>query len=294
MPVGVTTFISAALASGKRFSIGGSLNAKVGLSIGRETDMLVRDVVRKGRRLNSSKKHARAAEFFRIMAQHHIKVTDVQVKAVDHGLNIRTEVDAVGVDNKRRKVAIELKTTQHDRASFSDSYYTPCSNQPVLTNQLPNCLYWRHQLQAAFAVLTTDCVRGVVAVMCSDGGLLFEVSRTAVDRALFAGAATLTDKAYAPVLPYPHNADEELLAQLKSRLKYTKVVRHEPTIVRGPFGDAVLLLVHKGPSYPRSKAARGHRELARSLAATHSAACVIGWVEGGRWRFQTAVKRASV
>ena len=294
MPVGVTTFISAALASGKRFSIGGSLDPRKGLAIGRETDMLVRNVVRKGQRLNSTKKHARAREFFRIMAEHRIKVTDVQVKAIDHALNIRTEIDAIGVDRNHCKVAIELKTTQHTRAKFSDCYYTPCGNQPVLTNQLPNCLYWRHQLQAAFAVLTTDCVRGVVAVMCSDGGLLFEVSKTAISRSLFVGAAALTEKAFAPVLPYPHNADEDLLIQLKRRLKYTQVVRHEPTIVRGPFGDAVLLLVHKGAAYQRSKAATGHRELARALAATHNAACVIGWLEGGRWRFQTAAKRSAV
>ena len=290
MPVGVTTFISAGLAAGRKFSIGGSLNAKAGLAIGRETDMLVRDVVRKGRQLNKGARHARAAEFFRVMATHHIKVVEVQRRAVDHALDIRTEVDAIGTDREKRRVAIELKTSQHTRAAFSAAYYTRCRNKAELSNGLPNCLYWRHQLQVAFGVLATDCTRGVVAVMCSDGGLLFELSPTALSRALFAGAATLTNKAYAPVCPYPHGADDELTAALRKRRK-CEVVGHEPTLLRGPFGDAVLLIVHKGPSYAATRAAKGHRELARSLAATRKVACVIGWVDKGHWRFETVARR---
>lgn len=244
--------------------------------------------------LTNSKRHARAREFFRLMAKHGIKVVEVQVKVVDHELNIRTEIDAVGQDSSGRKVAIELKTTQHDMATFSRSYYTQCRNKPTLTNKLPNCLYWRHQLQIGFGVLASDCTRGVVAVMCTDGGILYELNPAVLHRTLFVGAASLTDKAYAPTQPYPHHADEELLAALKRKLKYAHVVRHEPTIVRGPHGDAVLVIVHKPANYQKSRAAKGHRELARQLAAKHSVACVIAWLDKGLWRFQTAVKRKTV
>ena len=256
--------------------------------------MLVRRVVNEGRRLTTKAREYRAREFFRVMKRHGIVVDAVQVKAVDHDLDIRTEIDAVGTDQAGLKVAIELKTSQHTMAEFSRAYYTQCRNQPVLTNQLPNCLYWRHQLQAAFAVLTTDCVRGVVAVMCCDGGLLYPVCSAALNRALFRGAATLSDKTHAPVLPYPVGSDEGLIEALSKRLKYTRVLKHEPTMVRGHFGDAVLLLVHKPNNYAKSRAAKGHRALARALAAKHSAACVIGWLDKGRWRFNTVVKRPSV
>ncbi len=226
------------------------------------------------------------------MASHKIKVETVQVKAADDALGIRTEVDAVGVDNKRRKVAIELKTTQHTKPSFSAAYFTPCRNMATLTNGLPNCLHWRHQLQAGFAVVATDCVRAVVAVMCSDGGLLYEVKPTAWNRAMFAGAVTAAEVALrAPLLEYPAGSDAQLLAALRKRLRYTTVVSHRPTVVRGPRGDAILLLVHKGANYKTTRAATAHRELARILARKHRVAAVAGWLDGGTWRFETVVRR---
>ena len=294
MPVGVTTFISGSLASGKRFSIGGSLCGRSGLKIGRVTDMLVRNAVKGQPLVPGRKSHARAREFFRVMRENGIRVTDVQVRAADDSLGIRTEIDAVGLDSAKRKVAIELKTTQHCKAAFSAAYYTPCKNQPVLTNGLPNCLYWRHQLQAGFGVVATDCTRAVVAVMCEDGGILYEVKPVAWDRAMFAGAAGSAEVAIrAPLLPYPINDDTDLRDSLRRRLKYKEVVSHRPTIVRSDFGDAVLMLVHKAPNYRTSKVAGAHRELARILARRHAAAAVIGWLDGGKWRFETVVKRAT-
>jgi len=292
MAVGVTTFISASLARGKRFAIGGSLDSRAGLSIGRTTDMLVRRVVNDSFRLDYRRKdHRRAREFFSAMAAAKITVTEVQRKCTLPDLHIRTEVDAMGVDKERRQVAIELKTTQHSKAAFSAAYFTACKNQPTLTNGLPNCLYWRHQLQCAFGVLATNSQRGVVAVMCEDGSLVYDVVPTALDRSLFVGAVSPEATQYCPLLPYPEHADEELTAALKKKLHYTKVVAHNPTVVRGAHGDAVLLLVRKGNRYKGSKAAAGHRARARQLAARHSAAAVIGWLEKGVWRFNTVVRR---
>jgi len=292
MPVGVTSFIAGSLARGKRFSIGGGLDAKRGLAIGRATDMLVRRVVKDGAHLDGRRQdHARARAFFALLAAAKITVRAAQVPCVDHRLNIRTEIDAVGTDRACRKVAIELKTTQHTKAAFCKAYYTPCRNQPSLTNLLPNCLYWRHQLQCGFAVVASDCTRGVVAVMCADGGVLFDVTPTACDRAMFVGCAPPAAGVHAPLLSYPTRNDTELRAALRTKLRYTTVVRQNPTVVRGPHGDAVLLLVHKGPKYSATKAAAGHRARARALAAEHRVAAVVGWLDRGRWRVKTQVKR---
>lgn len=293
MPVGVTSFISASLAGGARFSIGGRLCAKAGLRIGRTTDMLVRRAHLEGLVLSPAKpSHARALRFFHTMAKNGITVSDVQVRALDDALGIRTELDAVGVDRAGRRVAIELKTTQHSMAEFSAAYYRPCRNRPTLTNRLPNCLYWRHQLQAGFGVIASPCVRGVVAVMCSDGGLTYEVQPAAMARSAFAGSlGVCRPDLHAPVLPYPANADAALRRALAARLKYTAIVSENPTVVRGAHGDAVLVLVHKGEGYSGTRAARGHREYARVLGRRHGCAVVIGWLAEGRWRFQTAVKR---
>lgn len=296
MAVGVTTFISGSLAGGKRFSIGGSLSGRKGLKIGRATDMLVRKVV-KGAPLKAGAKSeaaVRAREFFKLMRENGIKVTEVQVRAADDTLGIRTEIDAVGKAANGARTAIELKTSQHTKASFSAAYYTTCKNQPTLTNGLPNCLYWRHQLQAGFAVVASNCTRAVVAVMCADGGLVYDVKDTACSRAMFQGAAGEAEvRLRAPLLPYPEDADGDLLTALRNRMKYNTVVSHRPTIVRSGFGDAVLLLVHKGKDYAATKVAVAHRELARILARKHSAAAVIGWLHDGKWRFETVVKRPS-
>lgn len=264
------------------------------MEIGRQTDRLVQKAVTKKITLGSHHTHKRALEFFRLMKSHGIAVTAVQVPAVDIDLNIRTILDAVGIDKERRKVCIELKTSQHNKLDFAKSYYKQCRNQPILTNNLPNCLYWRHQLQAGFGVMTTDCTRGVVAVICEDGGILYDVTPTAMQRSMFRGACALSDEIHAPVLAYPTNADESLRSALSSKMKYTSVVSHNPTLIRGQFGDAVLLLIKKPQNYARSKAARGHRQLARRLAAKHHSACVIAWLDSGRWRFETAVKRPAV
>lgn len=145
MAVGVTTFISDTLARGKKFAIGSGKCGKVGMKIGRTTDLLVRKVVEKKIKLSqTAPSHAKAVAFFNCMRKNGITVTEVQRPVKDTDLNIRTVIDAMGRDKNGTTVVIELKTTQHSKQEHNKHYYKTCRNLPKLINSLPNCLVRMH------------------------------------------------------------------------------------------------------------------------------------------------------
>lgn len=68
--------------------------------------------------------------------------------------------------------------------------------------------------------------------------------------------------------------------------------RHNPTIVSGKPGTAVVLLVHKHASYKTSAVAKNHKKLAKHLAKKHKAAGIIAWVDTAGWHADTVARRA--
>jgi hypothetical protein len=292
MPVGVTTFIANTLAKGTRFSVGTGRGASKGLSFGRQTDFLVRKVIEARPLGKRNAAHTAATRFFEALAAAKIRATACQVSVRVPELNIRAVIDVVGVDHLGNEVVIELKTTQVTTAEHAKLYYTTCRNLATLKCDLPNCLYWRHQLQCGFGVLARGASRGLVVVVCTDGVRSYKVEHAAMERSRFEGALPTPDSVYAPTLPWPNGADDTLLAALRKR-GYPTLVGHNPTVVRGVHGDAVVLLIHKHKTYPKTKAAKGHRIVAKILTATrpNTAALLVWLSDTGTWRVNTLVKR---
>lgn len=292
MAVGVTTFIANTLAQGKRFSVGFGRGAHKGLSFGRQTDMLVRKVI-DGRPVGKKNlAHKAATRFFEALAAAKVKPTLSQVCVKISDLNVRAVIDVIGKDHLGNEVVVELKTTQCTVAEHASLYYTTCKNLATLKCNLPNCLYWRHQLQCGFGMLARNAPRGLVVVVCTDGVRSYPVERAAAERNCFLGALPTPDSVYAPTLSWPSDNDDKLLVALRKR-GYTKIVSHNPTLVRGKHGDAVVLLIHKTKTYPKTKAAKGHRKVAKILTATRpkTAALLVWLSDSGNWRVNTVVKR---
>jgi hypothetical protein len=290
MAVGVTTFIERTLANGTRPPSGGFVSnsfAKDGLRVGRETDMAVRRAFTKTLTLNSGiKKHAKAIEFFRVMAAANLTVCGVQKATAIVALNLRTTIDCMAKDKCNNDVVVELKTTQHNMATHANNYHKVCAKKKTLRNGLPNCLFYRHQLQAAFGMLATAAPKGVVVVICSDGGVIYEVIKAVLKFDLFVGAVPEVSKLRAPTIPWP--ADDAPLSAMRT---YTRVVRRNPTIVAGKFGEAIVLVVHKHKTYNTSRIAKNHIKVVKELARRHQAAGIIVWLEGQKWRSKTAAPR---
>ena len=290
MAVGVTTFIGRTLANGTRPPSGGFKSrsfAKDGLRIGRETDMAVRRAFTKALVLNSGiRKHARAIEFFRVMAAANLTVCDVQRAVKIVSLNLRTTIDCMAKDKANNDVVVELKTTQHNRVTHAKHYHDTCAKKKTLANGLPNCLYYRHQLQAAFGMLAAKAPKGVVVVCCSDGGVIYNVVNAVVKENLFVGAVPQVGKLRAPTIPWP--ADDAPLAAMRS---YTRVVRRNPTVVTGKFGDAVVIVVHKHKTYATSRIAKNHIKVVKELARRQQTAGIIVWLESQKWRSKTVATR---
>ena len=290
MAVGVTTFIGSTLANGTRPPSGGFKSrsfATDGLRIGRETDMLVRKAFTKTLALNSGiRKHARAIEFFRVMAAANLTVCDVQRAVGVLSLNLRTTIDCMAKDNFNNDVVVELKTTQLNVATHKKHYHETCAKKKTLNNGLPNCLYYRHQLQAGFGMLAAKATKGVVVVCCSDGGVVYDVAKRVVKESLFVGAVPQVGKLRAPTIPWP--ADDAPLAAMRS---YARVVSRNPTVVAGKFGAAVVIVVHEHKTYATSRIAKNHIKVIKELARRQQAAGVIVWLEGKKWRSKTAAPR---
>lgn len=292
MPVGVTTFISKSLARGAKFSIGGRLSSKRGLQIGRAVDMLVRRAIDGTPVRYGAFGAEKARLFFDCLSKRKIRATSAQVTTEMRALNLRAVIDVIGVDSSGNEVVIELKTTQHTVADHARQYYKTCKNCATLTNGLPNCLYWRHQLQCGFSMLSRSTKRGLVVVVCSDGVRAYPVESVATERNKFQGAMPKVEDLHAPTLPWPAADDKTLRAALRRR-SYTRVKSHNPTIVSGVHGDAVVLIVHKHRTYAKSRAAKDHRTLARVVTADRpNTAALLVWIgDKGTWRINTLVKR---
>ncbi|WP_341246930.1 hypothetical protein [Nereida ignava] len=293
MPVGVTTFIAKHLAGGTRFRTGGStLCSKRGLAFGRRADHLVQQHIR-GRRLGQqSPAHTAARRFFAALSAQGVTATTAQVSVVMPSLNLRAVADAVGTDTAGNEVVLELKTTQATLAEHARTYYLNCKNRPTLRCDLPNCLYWRHQLQCGFAMLARKATRGLVVVVCTDGAKTYPVEPAACEKARFVGAVEAPADIYAPTLKWPAAADGTLTKAL-ARRGYSRILGHNPTIVQGRHGNAVVLLIRKPKTYARSRASKGHRALARALTTTRpSTAGLLVWLSAaGTWRTETVVPR---
>lgn len=293
MPVGVTTFIAKCLAGGSRFRTGRStLCSKRGLAFGRKADHLVQQHIR-GRRLGQqSPAHTAARRFFAVLSAQGVTAKEAQVSVSVPSLNLRAVADAVGTDATGNEVIIELKTTQATLAEHARTYYANCKNRPTLRCDLPNCLYWRHQLQCGFAVMARKAPRGLVVVVCTDGATAHWVEPAACERRRFLGAVEAPADIFAPTLKWPAAAEASLTKAL-ARRGYTQILSHNPTVARGKHGDAIVLLIRKPKTYTRSRARKGHRTLARVLTATRpSTAGLLVWLSAtGTWRTETVVRR---
>jgi len=64
---------------------------------------------------------------------------------------IGTAIDIVALDNKGNDVIIEIKTTSASEEQHKARYFKQCNIMPLMANvaDVPNCEYWRHQLQVA-------------------------------------------------------------------------------------------------------------------------------------------------
>lgn len=215
-----------------------------------------------------------------------LRITDVQVGAEVVALNLRTTIDCVARDRQKRAVVVELKTTQHTMATHHDTYRQTVVKRATLANGLPNCLYHRHQLQAAFGMLATGAPRGVVVVVCADGGIVYDVERGLANAGRFPGAVEQVEQLDAPVLPWP--ADDAPLAAMRN---YTAVVSRNPTVVKGHFGAAVVVVVHKHARYAGSRRAKNHVKLVKELARRKQAAGIIVWLTDQKWHQTTVAKR---
>lgn len=291
MAIGITTFIDKVLSAGTRPVSGGFCGrgfAKAGLALGREVDMAVRRVVQGRSALDTTRKpHQMAKEFFRVMKAAQLTITKVQVPARVVALNLRTTIDCMAEDSKGRAVVVELKTTQHTMATHAAAYQQPVPKRPKLSNGVANSLHCRHQLQAAFGMLATKAPRGVVVVVCADGGIMYSVDPKFAHADCFPGAVTQVERLDAPVVAWPD--DDAPLAALRN---YSTVVSRNPTVVEGPFGKAVVVIVHKHARYDGSRRAKNHRTLVKELARREQAAGVIVWLNNKKWHKATVAKRA--
>lgn len=165
---GITTHIKRGILRNVPFArknVGVRRDARRGLWVGRVTDVLFTRHVNGSVRHNpGSPKHRRLGHILAALRRGGIRPVKAQVAALVESLLLKTNIDAVGVrgaDGAEEIVAIELKTTQHERASHTAVLYDkPCSRQPVLSNGLANTERTHHSLQAGFGALCLKTLLG--------------------------------------------------------------------------------------------------------------------------------------
>ena len=146
---------------------------------GAYTDHAVQKVFHGKKKLSPNQpQDKQAIMFFAKLKEMNIKLVNVQTKAVNENIGVRTEVDGIGLDMKTgKKIVIELKTTQTSMERHRDKYHVTCRNQPKLMNGFENSEYWHHALQAGFGAWCLNLHRAVVIMVCLDGALSYEVPR---------------------------------------------------------------------------------------------------------------------
>lgn len=196
--VGITTYIKGTLCYGKNYvpafpkgfwSTAGrmgikraKISATQGKKIGAFTDTLFRNVITGKQKLNSNRyTHKRCLHAFKCLEMHNIVPVAQQVPVCIEELNIKTELDGIGVQPDGTIVVLELKTTQHPKALHKLMYKdVVCKNKHKLLTGLDFTIFNLHQLQTAFGILALkrllpDHVRvtGRVIVCAPDGALTY-------------------------------------------------------------------------------------------------------------------------
>ena len=141
----------------------------------------------------ANKRHRRVGHILRCLRGHGITLVRAQFAATAEHLALKTNIDAIGVSGNE-VVAIELKTTQHDRRVHETDLYTrPCANQPRLANGLANTEETHHRMQIGFGVMCLRRllgrgvrVRGVVVVSYEDEARVHEMPDRHASPAWFA------------------------------------------------------------------------------------------------------------
>lgn len=170
--------------------------AAFGLAIGRQTDMLFRDIVKKKVRLDpTNSRHRRCHSMFAALEKRGVKCVRVQFPVAIPHLGIKTELDGLGVSSDGAVVVIELKTTQHGMDRHNLLYKRPCQKRPKMSTGLPNTEYIAHQMQTAFGMLAMRSklppgtrIQGLVVVCTNDGARIYDVEQRFVQEHLFKGA----------------------------------------------------------------------------------------------------------
>lgn len=182
-----------------RRNVGVRRDAAKGLWIGRQTDRLLNEHILGRKECDpSNSRHRRLGHILRALRSSGVVLVRPQFPTIADGVQLKTNVDAVGVRGDE-VVVIELKTTQHDRRDHQRKLYdTPCSNQPVLANGLANTERVHHGLQAGFGVWCVRSVlgpgtkvRGAVVVSYEDGAVVEFINPMYASPAWFSSANAL-------------------------------------------------------------------------------------------------------
>jgi hypothetical protein len=213
-----------------------------GLTVGRITDMMYRDVMSGKKKLGNLGPDGWRLEYlYKALARRGVKSVRGQFPVSSPHLGIKTELDGLGVDASGAVVVIELKTTQDCIDRHNLLYMLPCQKRKTLANGLINSEYMAHQLQTGYGVMAMRAVLpkgtrviGLVVVCTSDGARIYDVEPRFSQSHLFAGAPTAIraisgtfDAAnHNPVsfvpMPTLKVAEEEVLRSV-GRLGYTSV-----------------------------------------------------------------------
>lgn len=338
--MGITTYIKKRLCRGRAFSpafppkfwstVGKAAkkdaapSAARGKQIGRFTDLLFRRVVAGTVKLNPRMDtHQRCLRMFACLKRHGIRCIATQVRVCIPELNIKTELDGIGITASGTVVVLELKTTQRTTAMHKKTYNLPCKGQAKLANGLDFTSAVMYQLQTAFGILALRRllpnnirVGGRVIVCTSDGAISYGCQAGYMSIGLFppmraspTSATSSTTKNVLAKFPTDADAQKPILKLLQQHEGMYGGVVHDLRRKYGSFvangrRDNHFLLVgllhdprRKGPSLTKYKTARKYlleeKEPLRKALATKFKdlegvpvvkCCIITFADGGYYR----------
>ena len=255
--------------------------AQLGLKLGRAVDRAFGELVRRSPAAANASATAAGRRALAVMAalrQRGLAPEAAQVQVDMPLLGLRTTIDAVFRDGRRKVVVVELKATTATAAEHEAVYRNPCKNRPVLARGGPNTEHNAHMLQCAFGVIAhPNAARGLVVVSCADGALVYDdvpqrcyemhVFEAARGRAVPAvpavPAAPAAPAAWSRVEKWPGAPAEAALRRLKA------------TVTAFALNGRVALLSNGGAAV----VARG---AANAVSKRYRAACKAAYAEAGR------------